>query len=245
MADLRPHTFSQTDAGRIANAVRAFERFQGEEAERLARPGQWLDRSMRKIRLNADTGWIQVAYVVNPTELQWENAIPTEPCPSGSGFADAGGAELFRAAGAQESGDTETVIFGDSVVTLNTIKTNTVQISSAAPAVDGTGSTLLHVAGSGPPAGGSLFRIDVKATGPTAKGIIRIFHDPGSAGTKYLIGEIPVDETNPTGITPKFSASWTPPDPRNGFPLAADDRIYVSTYEANTFNVTVTALDAA
>lgn len=154
-------------------------------------------------------------------------------------------ARAFATASSQEAGGITGTIFGDSLVTLSSPNSNTVQISTANTSKSGSGSegtAIVRVLTAGA-SGGSLFRIEAKATGSTNKGAIRIFRQAAGTGTKFYIGQIDVPETTDNGIVDTWQGAWTPTDSQNGFILDSGDKIWVTTHVANTFNITALGAD--
>jgi len=151
-----------------------------------------------------------------------------------------GGPELFGTASIQESGGATGTVYGDAKVTFSAINTVTKQISTANTSRTGSGtegSEIVELMQAGA-SGGSLFEVIATATGRTRKGAVRIFHQPGGTGTKYYIGQIRVVATEPQALEDTFSDSWFPRDRDNGFTLKASDKIWVTTHNDDTFNVT-------
>ncbi|MEN9885488.1 MAG: hypothetical protein RL758_66 [Pseudomonadota bacterium] len=109
------------------------------------------------------------------------------------------------------------------------------QISTANTARDGTGTigTVFTAAATG----SRIDAINIKATGTTTAGMIRLFIHDGS--TSRLIDEVPVLATTPSATVPSFEvnlntntmAHFLPIILPNGFSLRA------STNNAETFNV--------
>lgn len=151
-----------------------------------------------------------------------------------------GGPELFGTGTVQEGGGATGTVYGDAKVTFTATNTVTKQISTANTSRTGSGTEgteiveLLQAGASG----GSLFEVSTTAIGRTRAGANRIFHQPGGTGTKYYIGQIAVIATEPQALESTFSASWFPRDRENGFTLKASDKIWVTTHNADTFNVT-------
>lgn len=110
-------------------------------------------------------------------------------------------------------------------------------ISTANTNRDGvTGTyTLIWTAGA---LGGGYYRINIKATGTTTAGMIRIFHDNG---TKRLIAEISVTAITPAANIATFESVYVPTDPPEN--VNPSDKIYASTEKAEEFIVTVHGMD--
>lgn len=177
----------------------------------------------------------QQTYKVNPTvDADWETIVELDPCSTTAARTG----NIFNPLGL---GSDENIFEETFDVNLAGVSTITVQITTGDTSTDGASSTQLVDYGSP----GPLYRIEVKAIGSTKKGQIRIFYSTDAGVTKHWIGEIQVPATEATGIAPRWEAVWTPRDTINGFLMAGASRIYVSTYETDTFNVTAIGAETA
>lgn len=118
--------------------------------------------------------------------------------------------------------------------------TPAVRINTANTARDGTGT--LGTLATGGTTGARIDNIRVKANAATTAGMIRLFRSiAGSAATKYLIAEIPVDAITPTASLAAFEADVAFP---GGLILAGDattpQELYVGTHAAESFDISVT-----
>lgn len=105
-----------------------------------------------------------------------------------------------------------------------------VQISTANANLDGTGTTGLLVTGR--QAGTKVEAIVIKAAGTVTDGMIRIFLSFDAGVTKRLWREEPVSAATPSATAQAFMSVIQP-----SIVLEDDQRIYVSTEKAETFNV--------
>lgn len=195
------------------------------------------NRGTQEFRYNASNANLQTSYrLIRQADTDWKNAVQFDTCSTTEG-GPVTGARMFGNAAEQEAGGARGTIFGESLVTINAPNTITTQISTANTATDGTGTLgTLNTFGS---SGGSLYRVRAKALGATRNGLIRIFHQPGGgSGPKRWIASIQVPETNPKSGEDTWFDSWIAEDQLNGFPMKSGDKIYCSTHEADTFNVT-------
>lgn len=119
-----------------------------------------------------------------------------------------------------------------------------VNFSTANTNRDGTGTIATLLTARAP--GTRVERVNIKATGTTTAGIVRIFkRDNGltfnadgsvasySAGTWRLIGEVAVTAITPSGTVTSFEGSFAP---TNGLNLGPFEQLGVSTHNAETFN---------
>lgn len=117
---------------------------------------------------------------------------------------------------------------------VSTPRLENVQISTANANRDGTGTITALITGVA--AGTLLNRIEVKATGTTTAGMIRIFQSTDGGTTKLLWKELTV-----AAVTPSATASaWEGAIDLNYGPYTLRDashQISVSTEKAETFNV--------
>lgn len=177
----------------------------------------------------------QQTFKQNPTvDADWETIVELDPC---STTAPRTG-NIFNPLGL---GSDENIFEETFDVNLAGVATTTVQITTGDTSTNGAGSTQLVDYGTS----GPLYRIEVKAIGSTKKGQIRIFYSTDAGTTKHWIGEIQVPATEATGIAPTWEGIWEPRDKVNGFLMAGASRIYVSTYETDTFNVTAIGAEIA
>jgi len=108
-------------------------------------------------------------------------------------------------------------------------------LSTANSNLDGTGTlATLYTAPSG---GCRIEQINIKATGTTTSGMIRIFKDDGT--NKFLVWEEPVSAATPSATVAAFSTSIRLPNLflQNGTTLKA------STEKAETFKVVTEATE--
>ena len=112
------------------------------------------------------------------------------------------------------------------------------QLTAANPNLDGTGTTVDLITGV---AGDTEIRqIQIKATGNTTAGMIRLFIKK-STGSNRLYREIPVSLVTPTGSV----SSWESSVVLVGVRLGLGDKLIGSTQNAETFNVIIFATDLA
>lgn len=106
-------------------------------------------------------------------------------------------------------------------------------VSTANANRDGSGTTLLLYTS---PAGGArLDDIVIKARGTTTAGMIRFFLSPD--GVSYrLLKEVPVTAITPSGTVASFESVMT----GLAWVLTAGMRLYVSTNNAEAFDISVT-----
>lgn len=109
------------------------------------------------------------------------------------------------------------------------------QISTANTARDGTGTigTVLTAGASG----SRVDAIDLKATGTTTAGMIRLFVHNGT--TAYLLTEVPVLAVTPSGTSPAWEAQLNTNTMTQVLPLILPTgySLRASTNNAETFNV--------
>lgn len=192
--------------------------------------------AIRDIRYNATAGWIQVSYKSSPQESDWVNKIQVSTCPSGAARGTGEGARVSGSPGTSEQ-DSE----GSPIdMTPATVNSKTVRVDTGETSPDGASATTLITAGA---SGATLVRVDALAVEDVTDGVIWIYHQPGGSGTKFLIGEIAVQRTNVETSSKRWTGSWIAPDTKNGFLLEAGDKIYVSTYNSEKFNVTANGAD--
>lgn len=114
-------------------------------------------------------------------------------------------------------------------------KMGIVTISTANSNLDGTGTVGQLISGGSN--GTYIKRIIIKAQGDTTMGMIRIFFSKNGTKMRTFL-EVPVPEVNRDGDTPSFEATiWL------GMRLEAENYIFVSTENAETFNVFAEGLD--
>ena len=118
-----------------------------------------------------------------------------------------------------------------------TANTGTVNISTANPNLDGTGT--LGVLISAATGNGTVIKtITIKATTTVTQGAIRFFIFDG---TNYrLIKEVEVDPYTQSATSPTFEYVWL-----CDINLKTSDRIYVGTEKAESFNIFAEGLDWA
>lgn len=109
------------------------------------------------------------------------------------------------------------------------------QVTTANSALNGTGSMTQILTGALD--GTTVNSITVKATGSTTQGMIRIFIAP-SGGTKYLIAEIPVPARTQTSVVQAFAITLP-----SAFCINANDEVWASTQNTETFNIFIDAID--
>ena len=113
-------------------------------------------------------------------------------------------------------------------------RTGTVQIATANPNLNGTGAigNLLTAASDGT----FINSVVIKSQVVNTQGMIRLFLNDGSSN--YLIQEVIVPATVPTGVVPSFSATlYLNMDLNSGYSIG------VSTQNAEKFNVVAYATD--
>lgn len=116
---------------------------------------------------------------------------------------------------------------------IGTVKSPTVQISTANTARDGTGTLgTLYTAGA---SGGRVDRINITATGTTTAGMVRLFMSDGT--NNRLIQELPIVAITPSSTQPAFSADIVFDQ---GIAVQATYLLKTNTNNAETFNVTMT-----
>lgn len=118
---------------------------------------------------------------------------------------------------------------------ISTVKTPTVQISTANTNRDGTGTIgTLYTAGA---SGGRIDSVAITATSTTTAGMIRFFIDDG-VNVRFLC-EVPVQAVTPSGTAVAWSAVVNGDTNPGVFPLVlqATYELQVSTNNAETFNV--------
>lgn len=107
------------------------------------------------------------------------------------------------------------------------------RISTANANRDGTGTiATLHTAGA---AGARIDDVSIKATGTTTAGIVRFFKSTDGGATWRLVREVIVSAITPSGTVAAFEAlisDWA-------YVMQANDRLGVSTNNAETFDVSV------
>ena len=112
-----------------------------------------------------------------------------------------------------------------------------VQIATANTARDGTGTvgTLITAAA----AGTHVTRIVVTATGTTTAGVVRLFESNDGGTTKRLLEELLVGAFTPSTTVPVFSARFKQATLSQPLIMGASTNniLYVSTHNAETFNV--------
>lgn len=117
-----------------------------------------------------------------------------------------------------------------------TAKMGAARISVANPKLDGTGATYGLITGA---TNGTLIKsVSIKATGNVSNGMIRFFIK--RANTAYLLLEVPVIESRPTGVTPAFETQIT-----LDRTLAPGSVLHVSTQLAENFSITAECADWA
>lgn len=119
-----------------------------------------------------------------------------------------------------------------------TPKNSGAQIATANTARDGTGTLgTVYTAGA---SGSRIDSIIIQATGTTTAGMIRFFSSIDAGTTKRLIGEVPVLAITAAATTPVFQTVLTSQNSafmQNGLVLQANSILYVSTNNAEAFNV--------
>lgn len=109
------------------------------------------------------------------------------------------------------------------------------QISTANTNRDGTGTIgTVFTAGS---SGSRIDAIDIKATGTTTSGMIRLFIHNGT--TAYLLTEVPVIAVTPSGTLPAWEVQLNTNSMSQVLPilLPTGYSLRASTNNAETFNV--------
>lgn len=115
-----------------------------------------------------------------------------------------------------------------------TPNTGVVQIATANTNRDGSGTvgTLLTAGASG----SRVERIDIKATGTTTAGMVRIYIQDASANVR-LWKEVSVSALTPSATVQAFAASIDCSLPGNALWLPATFLLKASTHNAETFNL--------
>jgi len=124
----------------------------------------------------------------------------------------------------------------------DTPRREAVTISTANTNRDGTGTmgTLIAAAATGT----LVFRITVQAGGTTTAGVIRLFGSNDGGTTKRLIRELLVPAVTPSTTVAAWNGQF--PDAAYQTPMIladANDILYVSTNNAETFYVRAQAAD--
>lgn len=112
-------------------------------------------------------------------------------------------------------------------------------ISTANINRDGSTGTYVEIFAAGE-AGSRVARVDVKATGTTTAGMVRIFREISS--TKRLVGEIAVTAITPSATVLTFEGNWVAPG-IDGELLQDGQKLFASTHNAEEFVVSVTGGD--
>lgn len=125
----------------------------------------------------------------------------------------------------------------------STPRDEVVQIATANTARDGTGTAPLLI--SSVAAGTLVFRITATATGTTTAGVLRLFRSSDGGTTKRMIEELLVGAITPSTTAATWRgaftlASWTTPIVLGA---STNDQLYVSTNNAETFNIVAEAGD--
>jgi hypothetical protein len=107
-----------------------------------------------------------------------------------------------------------------------------------------TNLTTLYTAGTD---GGMFLGIHAKATASTTAGMIRLWFTP-SGGTIRLLGETLTAAVTPSGTVASAEVTYIPTlmsvvNGLEGLPMASGDKIEVNTHNAETWNVTVYAVN--
>lgn len=125
----------------------------------------------------------------------------------------------------------------NSIETQYSARTGVTNISVANPYLDGNGEIEPLIVGSG--AGTFVKTLIIKAQTSTSHGMIRLFSKKGASGSPILlVAEYPVLPTLQSGRDPSFSMTV----PLN-YNLEANERLLVSTDQADTFGVIAEAFD--
>ncbi|GAA4467026.1 hypothetical protein GCM10023093_22110 [Nemorincola caseinilytica] len=124
---------------------------------------------------------------------------------------------------------------------LQTANTGIDTVSSANPALNGTGNTVSILTAGG--IGATIRSVSIKAIAPVTAGMVRLFIKKGTAIILYK--EVPVPVTpvlqatpTPTPLLPMFETVLT-----GDLKLAAGDELVASTQTKNAFNIFVEGLD--
>lgn len=140
-----------------------------------------LPAGIRDIRDNTVLNKIQVTYKPNPNpdlsagNTDWVDRIDVNACETAAGAGMAAGTALFGT-GAESFFESP-----ESVVAYTKSISHTVEVSTADTSTTGTNAVqLLHF---NTTAAGGLLRLVAQATGPTPRNVVRIWHEPGGAGT--------------------------------------------------------------